>query len=163
MSSALSSTTSSEAARCEPSDVEIGFAEDTDASAIELHRFLCVIAGPVLHAPIDPTDSMNGVLEVLKRGFAVTARAEGHLVGSLGIIRPSWWYNRAARFMTDKFFFCYPEFRHHAGSRMLIEAHAIATDAGCPLIINGHQKRRGNGLGFIKPTVLGADTRSDGE
>ncbi len=161
MSSAPSSTTSSAAARCAPADVVIGFAEDTDASAIELHRFLCVIAGPVLHAPIDPTDSMNGVLEVLKEGFAVTARADGHLVGSLGIIRPAWWYNRAARFMTDRWFFCYLQFRHHVGGRMLIEAHAIAADAGCPLIINGHQKRKSNGLTLIKPTVLGTGAQPE--
>lgn len=161
MSSAPSSTTSNEAARCAPADVVIGFAEDTDEAAIELHRFLCIIAGPVLHAPINAVDSMNGVIEVLKKGFAVTARADGHLVGSLGIIRPAWWYNRAARFMTDRFFFVLPEFRHHVGGQMLVEAHAIAADAGCPLIINGHQKRRRNGLGFIKPTVLGAGVQPE--
>lgn len=164
MSSAPSSTTSSEAARCAPSDVEIGFAEDTDASAIELHRYLCLISGPALLAPIDPQDSMNGVLDVLKSGFAVTARADGHLVGSLGVIRVPFYYNRKFFFMTDRWYFSYPEFRNTSvGARMLLEAHAVAIGAGCELIITGHLKRRGNCLSFTKPMVLGVGTRFEPE
>lgn len=155
MSSAPSSQISSAAAPA--ARFEIGFAEDTDAQAQELHRFLCVISAPALLAPINAADSMNGVLDVLRDGFAVTARLNGHLIGSLGIVRVSFWYNHDAKFMTDRWLFAYPDF-HHAGvgTGMIAEAQAIAYRAGIPLVINGHQKRRGNGIAFTHPQARGA-------
>lgn len=144
----------------------MGFAGDSPGEAIELHLFLCVVAQPVLHAQIDANDSMAGVLNVLKDGFAITARINNEIVGSLGIIRASFWYNHAAHFMTDRWFFTYSAFRaggEHAGLRvgqiMLAEAHAIAAQAGLPMIINGHQKPRGTGVTFTRPRVLGTAAR----
>lgn len=135
---------------------EVSFA--TEDEAIEIHRFLCVIATPVLHAPIDPADSMAGVLDCINNGAAIVARLNGHIIGSLGIIKPSWWYNHGHGFMTDRWFFTYPDFRHLGiAAAMLAEADAIGKSAGLPVIINGHQKRRGNGICFTHPLVLGAD------
>lgn len=101
---------------------------------------------------------MRGVLDVCRNNAAIMARLNGHLIGSLGVMRVAWWYNNSAFFMTDRWLFAYPEFYHlGVGARMVAEADAIAKAAGLPLIINGHQKRRGNGISFIRATVLGTD------
>ena len=132
---------------------EIDFAT-TDDDAVELHRFLCVIAQPVLMAPIDANDSMAEVLRVMKEGAAITARINGELVGALGIIAVSWWYNKAFSFMTDRFFFTYPQLHHLGiGARLVAEAKIIADQAAMQLVVNGHLRRRSNGVAFTHPTV----------
>jgi hypothetical protein len=157
MSSAPSSQTSKRADQTVPVErAEISFAT-SDEEAIEIHRFLCVIAQPVLYAPIDPHDSMRGVLDVVHNGAAIVARLSGHIIGSLGLIMPRWWYNTKAGFITDRWFFCYPAFHHlGVGASLLAEADALGKRAGREVIINGHMKRRSSGVSFTRPTVLGA-------
>lgn len=154
MSSAPFSPTSKKAVPSEP--VEYAFADEEQA--VELHRFLCVFATHhpgVLKAPIDAEDSVRGVLEVLHDGFAATARIDGHIVGSIGIITVPWWYNRSVRFMTDRWFFVYPKLHHRGiGSRLQAEAQAIATQAGMKLILQGHAKERGNGIDYTMPALF---------
>jgi hypothetical protein len=133
--------------------IEITFAS-TDEDAIELHRFLCVIAQPVLMAPIDAQDSMTELLRVIKDGAAITARINGELVGALGIVAVPWWYSTKHSFMTDRFFFTYPALYHlGVGARLEAEAKIIADQAGMYLIINGHLRRRSNGVAFTRPKV----------
>jgi hypothetical protein len=133
--------------------IEITFAS-TDEDAIELHRFLCIIAQPVLMVPIDAQDSMAEILRVMKEGAAITARINGELVGSLGIIAVPWWFNTKQSFMTDRWYFTYPTLYHLGiGARLEAEAKLIADQAGMYLIINGHMRRRSNGVAFTRPKV----------
>lgn len=112
----------------------------------------------MLHAPIDPDDSIRGVLDVCRNGAAIVARLNSHIIGSLGVVKAAWWYNTAVFFMSDRWLFVYPEFHHlGVGARLIAEADIVAKSASLPLIINGHQKRRGNGISFIRAMVLGTD------
>jgi hypothetical protein len=133
--------------------LEIAFAS-TEDEAVEIHGFLCVISQPVLMAPIDAQDSMTEILRVLKEGVAITARLNGHLIGSLGIISVPWWYNKQVEFMTDRWLFVLPQFHHiGVGARLQMEAQTIATEAGMDLVITGHLRRRNNGVFYNHPKV----------
>jgi GNAT superfamily N-acetyltransferase len=132
---------------------EVSFAS-TDEEAVELHQFLCIVAQPVLMAPIDAQDSITEVVRVMKIGAAINARLDGHLIGVLGIIAVPWWYNRQFSFMADRFFFVLPQFEHlGVGARLLAEAKIIADQAGMDLVITGHLRRRSNGVVFTRPNV----------
>lgn len=115
----------------------------TDEDCVEIHKFLCVISQPVLLAPIDAQDSINEVLRVRDGGAAIMAEANGHLVGSLGIIAVSWWYNTKAEFLTNRWLFVYPQFHHTGvGAKLLAEASAIAVNANLELVIVSQARRR---------------------
>jgi GNAT superfamily N-acetyltransferase len=143
-------------------DVTIDFA-DGDDECLEIHRFLCLVAQPVLMAPINAEDSIAGILKVVSDpdcGFALVARADGELVGTLGLTDARWWYNTQVGFFTDRWFFVLPAFQHlGVGTRLLAEAAVIGSQAGRDIVINGHLKRRaksiGRGIVFTAPSVLG--------
>lgn len=139
-------------------DIVIRYAS-TDDDVVELHRFLCVLSQPVLLAPIDAQDSVAEVMRVRDEGAALMAEIDGHLVGALGIIAVPWWYNTKVKFLTNRFWFVFPQF-HHTGvsSRLLAEASAIAQSSGLELVIVSQAKRRataaGTKLNFISEHVV---------
>ncbi len=140
----------------------VSYAED-DLDCIELHRFLCIVAQGVLFAPIDPNASMAEVMRVRDQGAALLVRKDGHLIGTLGLVKAQWWYNPAHGFLTDRWFFLLPQFQHSAAAvQLLAEAAAIASQSGLDLVINGHMRRRAKALGrgviFTHPKVVVADT-----
>lgn len=129
----------------------------SDDDCVEVHGFLCVISQPVLFAPIDAQDSINEVLRLRDEGVILVARMGGHIIGSLGLIRTGWWYNQKSFFLTDRWFFVFPQF-HHVGvaARLLAEAAVIGAHAEIPVVINGHM-RKGRGPGnvyFTRPRVI---------
>lgn len=131
----------------------------SEEQCIELHKFLCVIAQPVLFAPIDPADSINEVLRVSEEGLSIVARCNGEIVGALGLTKACWWYNNQVEFLTDRWFFVYPQFANcGVGAGLLGEASAMAVGVGMDIVINGKLKRRaqavGRGLLFSQPTVI---------
>lgn len=136
---------------------------DGDEDCIELHRFLCIVAQGVLFAPIDPAASMAEVIRVRDQGAALMVKADGHLIGTLGLVKSQWWYNPEKGFLTDRWYFLLPQFHHSAAAAQLLgEASAIATQAGLDLVINGHMRRKAKALGrgviFTHPIVVSVDT-----
>lgn len=132
--------------------ISIRYAE-TDQDCIDLHQFLCVVAQPVLLAEIDAVDSIAEVMRVRDEGVALIAEKNGHLVGTLGLINVKWWYSKA-KFLTNRFFFVFPQFHHTGAAAMLLaEASAIAANAELKLVIISNAKRRktaaGTSLYFI--------------
>jgi GNAT superfamily N-acetyltransferase len=134
-----------------------------DEDVIALHRWLCVVAAPVLMAPIDAQDSIAGVADVVNGNVAaILAEIRGEIVGAIGLVAPAWWYNHRVKFMTDRFFFVFPQLANQGiGAALLAEAHALATRCDLELVINGKMVRRnraaGRGLVFRSPVVLHPD------
>jgi GNAT superfamily N-acetyltransferase len=127
---------------------------EDDAGAI--HRFLCAVAPPVLHCPVDHAKSLAEVRRVVldrDYGFAYLALEGDRLVGTIGAIFVSWWYGED-HFFTDRWFFTLPGQRW-AGPRLLAEADAIARAVGVPLIVNLKQRRTTAAVTFVQPVLLG--------
>jgi hypothetical protein len=132
-----------------------------DHDVIIIHRFLCRVAPPVLHCPINPEKSLAEVRRVVAErdyGFALMALEGGALVGTIGAIFVPWWYGDD-HFFTDRWFFSSAGHRW-AGPRLLAEADAIAREVGVPLIVNLKQRRTTAAVTFVKPMLLGANTPS---
>jgi GNAT superfamily N-acetyltransferase len=129
-----------------------------------LHLFLCLVASPVLLAPIDALESMNGVVNVVESGRAVVATINGEIVGSIGVSLEKWWYAKDAYFLGDRWFFIYPVLRQRGvGALLLAEAHAMAVKDRIDLVLTGKLRRRANGILFTNPLVLAPDKDVDYE
>ena len=115
----------------------------TDQECLDVHLFLCVVSQPHLMAPIDPEDSIKGVLDVRDNGFILTVKKDGNLVGSLGLTEMSWWFNTKMNFLTNRWFFIAPQLRH-SGIGVLLENEAmvIGEELDLPVLIVSHTKRR---------------------
>jgi GNAT superfamily N-acetyltransferase len=137
---------------------------DTDADALAIFRFLCAVARPVLHCPVNKEKSFAEIRRVVAErdyGFAHLALEGDKLVGTLGAIFVSWWYGDDS-FFTDRWFFTLPS-RRWAGPRLLAEADAIARAVGVPLIVNLKQRRTTAAVTFVKPALLGATRIANSE
>lgn len=135
-------------------EISIRYGE-TDADTLAIHRFLCLVAGPLLDAPIDAEDSVNEVDRVLHQDAAIMAEINGELVGSLGLIRAPFWYNRKALFLTNRWFFIFPQLQHAGvGARLLAEAGVIAANASLTIIIYRHTRKRDSGIAFTRPLTI---------
>jgi GNAT superfamily N-acetyltransferase len=133
----------------------------SEEDAVAIFRFLCTVATPVLHCPINADKSFAEILRVARErdhGFAYMAFAGDELVGTLGAIFVSWWYGDD-HFFTDRWFFTLPGQRW-AGPRLLAEADAIARAVGVPLIVNLKQRRTTAAVTFVKPALLGESHRA---
>ena len=119
--------------------VEIRYAE-TDDDIIAIHKFLCVVAGPTLPGPIDPRDSVEGVWQAGKHNVALMAIRDGMLVGTLGIVNPSFWWNNKIKFLANRWFFTLPGSR--SALPLLREAKAIAKASGLELHILDENRGR---------------------
>jgi len=136
---------------------------ETEEDVIALHRFLCVVAQPVLLAEIDPIESIVEIEDIVygrseTPGVAFMAEIDGELVGALGLIQPRWWYSKRYYF-TDRFLFTFPALRNRGiGARLLAEAGALSAQNDCDLVITGKLKRRnrssGRGIIFTSPMVI---------
>lgn len=143
MSSQQSSTTSSIAAPIGPADCLTIEYWRSEQECQQIHLFLCMVARPHLLVPIDAHDAMDGIQEVASHGAIIVAKKDGHLIGTLGLLADRWYFNRARSFLTNRWFFILPQFKH-AGVGVLLEAEGavFAQQIGLPLIIVSHTKRR---------------------
>lgn len=122
--------------------VTIDYAE-TEQDCVDVHLFLCLVAKPHLLAPIDAQDSIAEVLRVRAEGAILLAKKNGHLIGSLGLIKHTWWFNTKAEFLTNRWLFVLPQFKHAGvGVRLEAEAAVIGQQAGIQVVIISHAKRR---------------------
>lgn len=110
--------------------ISIRYAE-TDADVIAIHEFLCVVAGPTLPGPIDHKDSATEIWRVARESVAIMAISEERLVGTIGLIRPTFWWNAKLPFLANRWAFALPGSR--AWKPMLREATAIAVASGLEL------------------------------
>lgn len=121
-----------------PPDLEVRYAEN-DGDVVAIHQFLCVVAPPVLPGPIDGPKSAVEVWRVVNHEVALMAIRDGLLVGTLGLIRPDFWWGNVC-FLANRWFFTLPGSR--CGKALLKEAKAIAVDAGLELHIIDEKKGR---------------------
>jgi len=124
----------------------------SDQDVALIHAFLCQVAGPSLLAPINPEKSIAEVYRVVKEEAAFVAEASGGaLIGTIGIVYADWWYALDG-FLTDRWCFVSPEFRHRGVfEAMLVEADELAAAAGVPFIFNGKARRAHRGAIFTSP------------
>jgi hypothetical protein len=119
--------------------VTIRYAE-TDADIIAIHRFLCVVMGPTLPGPIGAKESATEVWRVVKHDLALMAMKDDRLVGTIGIVRPTWWWNTSLPFLANRWLACLPG--SHAILPLLREATAIAIASKLELHIFDENKGR---------------------
>lgn len=117
--------------------IGIRYAESDD-DVIAIHRFLLIVAGPAMQCPVDAQDSLLEIIRVVKEDVALMAIRGNRLIGTMGIIKPNWWYNTRYRFLADRWDFV-EKAEHHgpAHELMLAEACAIADMAGLKFIHQG--------------------------
>ena len=135
-----------------------------DEDVKRLFHFLVHISIPSQLAPVNAMDAVTEVNRIVYgassgESFAVIAEINGEIVGALGIIKTSWWYNNAVEFLTDRFFFTFPALHNKGvGAALIAQASAISTQLGIDLIIHGKPVRRnkqhGRGVCFVIPTVI---------
>lgn len=146
------------AAQPSPSEIKpvIRFAE-TDEDVCNIHRFLMIVAAPHLWGEIDVQKSLAEVLRVTVEEAAIMAIVDDMMVGTMGIIKPVWWYG-PDEFLTDRWNFCLPQFYHTPVEAALEnEAKQLAADAGLPFINQGKIRRRKDGSGLMMPRIIVPD------
>lgn len=120
-----------------PDAITLRYAE-TDDDVIAIHQFLLIVAQPAMRCPVDPIASLEEIIRVTKEEVAIMAIKGGHMVGTIGVIRCSWWYNPSYSFMADRWNFVLPQFRNSGVGRLLEgDAEAIAHEAGLEFINQG--------------------------
>lgn len=131
-------------------DISIRYAA-TDEDICNIHRFLMIVAQPVAMCPIDPIKSLNEIIRVAKFEVALMAVHNGIMVGTMGIIKPTWWYGDG-EFLTDRWHFVLPAFDHTPTSAALMdEAKQIANLAGLQFIHQGKIRGVKQGVARFMP------------
>lgn len=131
-------------------EITIRYAE-TDDDVIAIHRFLLVVADPVLRCEVDAVKSLLEVIRVAKEDVAIMAMHNDILVGTMGLMKATWWYGNGD-FLTDRWHFVLPAFANTPTSRALMdEAIKIAGIAGLEFIHNGKVRPPKNGVLRLTP------------
>ena len=101
---------------------------------------------------VNVVKSLNEIIRVTKFEAAIMVMHGDTMVGTMGIIKPTWWYNDV-EFLTDRWHFVLPAFMHTPTAEMLMdEAKKIAKEAGLEFFHNGKARERG-GVVRIRPSV----------
>lgn len=130
----------------------IRFAE-TDDDVIAIHRFLLIVAAPALWGTVDVVKSLTEVIRVTKEEAAIMALVDGNLVGTMGIIKPVWWYG-PDEFLTDRWNFCLPQFYHtEVEAALMREAYTLSEQTGLRFINQGKIRERKDGTGLMFPRI----------
>jgi hypothetical protein len=109
----------------------------TDEHIVNMHRFLVAVAGPTLPFPIDARKSVEEIWRVTKHDIALMALRGNRLVGTLGLLRPDFWWGNGG-YLANRWFFTLPN--EGAGVPLLREARAIAIASGLELHIIAEAK-----------------------
>ena len=154
-SSLPSSPIVSEAASIVPPDAPeffIRYAENDD-DIIAIHQFLLFITPPVLRCPLDPLKVLHEVIRITRDEVALMLIHKGLLVGSMGIIRPTWWYGDG-EFLADRWHFVLPQHDSTEGSQLLMdEALKLGELAGLEFIHQGRIRQGKKGAARMMPRV----------
>lgn len=113
----------------------------TDDDCIAVHRFLLVVTAGTLPGHVDGKDSAVEVWRCAQHDVVLMAvNNDNLLVGTLGLIKPPFWWNTKLGFLANRFFFTIPGSR--SAKPLLREAKAIAVATGVELHIFDENKGR---------------------
>ncbi len=125
----------------EPSPIIIRYAETGD-DVNAIHQFLLVVAQPSMRCPVNPEKSLLEIIRIARESVALMAIRDGRLIGTLGILRATWWYGDED-FLTDRWNHALPQERHgDAGPMLEAEAEKIAAAAGLDWINQGKLRQK---------------------
>jgi hypothetical protein len=112
-----------------------------------------LVAQAAMRCPVNAVKSLHEIIRVAKFEAAIMVLHDGMLVGTMGVIKPTWWYGDGA-FLTDRWHFVLPDFMHsEAASVLFAEAKAIAAAAGLEFIHQGKIRGEKGGVLRMRPTV----------
>lgn len=136
---------------------EIRYAEN-EQDMVAMHEFLLVVAQPAMQCPVNVVKSLQEIIRVTRDEVALMLVRDGRLIGTMGIINPTWWYGDDG-FLTDRWHFVLPDFDHTADSAMLLdEAVKIASAAGLKFYHQGRIRQGKNGVMRLMPRVYGGES-----
>jgi hypothetical protein len=126
---------------------------ESDQDACEIHAFLLTVARPALRCEVNFLKSLLEIQRVVHDEAALMISIGNTLIGTMGLIRPQWWYGDDV-FLTDRWHFVLPEHDGSPAARALIEeAEAIARGAGIDFIHQGRMRQRRPGTYFMWPRI----------
>lgn len=133
-----------------PHDIRLA---ETDEDACLIHAFLLTVAKPALRCEVNFLKSLEEVARVVRSEIALMVFVGDVLVGTMGIIRPTWWYGDA-QFFTDRWHFVLPEYDGTPAAESLMQAaEAIARTVGIDFYHQGRSRERRPGVFFMWPRV----------
>lgn len=137
--------------------ISVRFAEsEQDMTAI--HRFLLVIAQPAMRCPVNIIKSLQEIIRVVRDEAALMLIHNDVMVGTMGIVNPTWWYGDGG-FLTDRWHFVLPEFDNTPASEALMdEAIEMARLAGLEFIHQGRIRRGKRGVPRMRPRVYDGES-----
>ncbi len=125
---------------------------------VAIHRFLLVVAQPAMLCPVNVVKSLEEVIRVTRDEVALMLIHNDVMVGTMGIINPTWWYGDAG-FLTDRWHFVLPAFDNTPASAMLLdEAIKMAQVAGLQFIHQGRIRQGKKGIYRMMPRAYGGDS-----
>lgn len=136
----------------QPDEITIRYAESDD-DAIAIHQLLLVLGPTQARAPIDAIAGLHEILRVIAQEVALMAIRNGHLVGTMGIVKSSYWYAPSHSFLCDRWQFILPQFQNYGvGEMLMAEAEGIADASDLEFINYG--KVRGKRRLMMFPRVI---------
>lgn len=110
-----------------------------------------IVAQPALHCPVNVEKSLNEIVRVAKEGAAIMVLHNGILVGTLGLMKVTWWYGDG-EFMVDRWHFVLPAFMNTpTADKLFDDAKEIAGIAGLEFIHQGKIRSAKNGVQRMTP------------
>ena len=137
----------------------------TDMEICAIHRFLMFVAFEVgaLRCEINPVKSLNEIIRVATEDAAIMVMRGDTMVGTMGIVRPTWWYGDED-FLTDRWHFVLPAFMHTPTAELLMtEAKLIASAAGLKFLHNGKIRAGKDGTLRLFPRIYSPESVSESE
>lgn len=135
-------------AQPEKAPLVIRYAEN-DNDVIAIHRFLLVVGRPRMLAPVNFEKSLMEIIRVAKEEVAIMAMRGDILVGTMGLIKPIWWYSDDA-FLTERWNFVIDSEKHDGAGLVLdAEAKAIARAAGLKFVNQGKIRPMKDGNSYL--------------
>lgn len=111
-----------------------------------------------LHCDIDVVKSLQEVIRVVTEEAAFMLIVGDRLVGTMGIINPTWWYGNDG-FLTDRWHFVLPEYDGTPASEALMaEAIEVAKGADLEFFHQGRARRAKNGVYRMWPRIYPAES-----
>lgn len=123
----------------------------TDEDVCNIHKFLLIVARPMMRCPVNIVKSLNEIIRVAKYEAALMVIHNGIMVGTMGLIKPDWWYGDEA-FLTERWHFVLPAFENTPTAAALMdEALAISALAGIEFIHSGKIRNAKKGAARMMP------------
>ena len=125
---------------------------------VAIHRFLLVVAQPAMRCPVGIEKSLREVIRVARDEAAIMLMRGDMLIGTMGVMRATWWYGDGA-FLTDRWHFCLPAVMNTPEAELLIEeAKAIGRIAGLEFIHQGKIRAAKNGVSRMMPRAYSPES-----